>query len=72
MHHQKSEFNELIDKVKVELKNAHYSDLGIRKFVTVWNHLANYMLRIDKTVYTAKIGMDFLEAEYGVTVYEKL
>ena len=72
MHHQKIEFNELIDKVKVELKNAHYSDLSIRKFVTVWNRLANYMLRIDKTVYTAKIGMDFLEAEYGVTVYEKL
>jgi len=72
MSHQKIELNELIDKVKAELKNAQYSDLTIRWFITVWNRLANYMTGIDETVYTAKIGMDFLEAEYEITVYKKL
>lgn len=72
MNYQKIELNELIDKVKIELKNAHYSDLSISGFFTAWNRLTNYMGRIGKTVYTAKIGMDFLQAEYGITVYEKL
>jgi len=72
MNHQEIELNELIDKVKVELKNARYSDVSIRGFVTVWNRLTNFMGRIDKTAYTAKIGMDFLEAKYGMTVFKKL
>ena len=72
MSHQKIELNELIDKVKIEFKKNHYSDLTIKGFITVWNRLTNYMGRIGETVYTAKIGMDFLEAEYGITVYEKL
>ena len=72
MNHQGMELNELIDKVKVELKDAQYSDLCIRGFVTVWNRLTNYMVRNSQTIFTAKIGMDFLEAEYGITVYQKL
>lgn len=72
MSYQKIEINELIDKVTVELKNAQYSDLTIRWFVTVWNRLMNYMVGIDKIVYTAKTGIDFLEAEYGITVFKKL
>ncbi len=72
MSHQKIALNELIDKVKAELKNAQYSDLTVRWFVTVWNRLTNYMTGIDETVYTARIGMNFLEAEYGITVYKKL
>ncbi len=72
MNHQEIEVNELINQVKVELKNAHYSDLSINGFVTVWNRLTNYMVKSGKAVYTAKTGMDFLEAEYGITVYKKL
>ena len=72
MDHQGMELNELIDKVKVELKNAMYSDLCIRGLCTVWNHLRDHMLHNDKTIFTAKVGMDFLEAEYGITVYKKL
>ncbi|MBU0463363.1 MAG: tyrosine-type recombinase/integrase [Proteobacteria bacterium] len=30
------------------------------------------MVGIDKIVYTAKTGIDFLEAEYGITVFKKL
>lgn len=72
MSYQKIELNELIDNVKGELKNAQYSELTIRCFVTVWNRLMNYMVDIGKIVYTAKIGMDFLETEYGITVFKKL
>jgi hypothetical protein len=66
------ELNELINKVKAELKNARYSDLCIRGFITVWNRLTDYMIRNSKTIFTAKNGMNFLEAEYGITVYKKL
>jgi len=66
------ELNELINKVKMELKKARYSDFCIRGFVTVWNRLTNYMVRNGETIFTAKIGMDFLETEYGITVYKKL
>ena len=72
MRHQKNEVYELIYKFKIELKKAQYSDSTIRGFITVWNRLTNYMIIMGKTNYTAKIGMDFLEAEYDVTVYEKL
>jgi integrase/recombinase XerD len=72
MNHQGIELNELISQVKIELKKVHYSDLNIGGFVTVWNRLTKHMSRIDQTVYTARIGMDFLEAEYGITVYKKL
>ena len=72
MDHQGMELNELINKVKAELKNARYSDLCIRGFITVWNRLTDYMIRNSKTIFTAKNGMNFLEAEYGITVYKKL
>jgi len=72
MDHQGMEFTELIDKVKVELKNARYSDSCIRGFATVWNHLMDYMIRNGKTIFTAKTGMNFLEAGYGITVYKEL
>jgi len=72
MNSQEIEVNELIDKVKIELKEAHYSDSCIEKFVTIWNQLTTYMYNSDKAVFTAQIGMDFLEAEYGISVFKKL
>ncbi|MDA8154850.1 MAG: hypothetical protein M0Z52_00125 [Actinomycetota bacterium] len=72
MDHQGMEINELIDRVKTELKNAKYSDSRIQALGTVWNRLKDYMVRNGKSFFTAKIGMDFLEAEYGMTVYKKL
>lgn len=72
MNHQGMELNELINSVKIKLKKVGYPDLCIRRFETIWDRLTNYMDRYRETIYTAKIGMDFLEAEYGITVYEKL
>lgn len=72
MDYQGMDINELIGKVKVELRNTGYSDSYIRGLYTVWNRLMDYMIRSGKTIFTAKIGMNCLEAEYGITVYKKL
>lgn len=71
-NYQEIELNTLINGVKGELKKVHYSDSYIRSFVTVWNRLTDYLKKIGVTTYSAKIGLDFLEAEYGITVYKKL
>lgn len=72
MDHQGMDLKELIDKIKVELKNALYSDSYVLGLCTIWNRLRDYMLHNGKTIFTAKVGMDFLETEYGITVYRKL
>jgi site-specific recombinase XerD len=66
------EVNELINNVKIALRNAQYSELCIKRFTTVWNCLTNYMVRLGETIFSAIIGMNFLEVEYGLTVYKKL
>lgn len=72
MDRQGMELNKLIDKVKVELRKTGYSDSYIRGLFTVWNRLTDYMRRNGKRIFNAKLGMDFLEAEYGITVYKNL
>ncbi|MFH1762505.1 MAG: site-specific integrase [bacterium] len=72
MERQGMNLDGLIAKVKAELKNAHYSVHCINGFDTVWNRLRDYTGQIGKNIYTAKMGMDFLETEYGITVYKKL
>ena len=72
MDHQGMELNELMDKMRAELRNTGYSDSYIRGLCTVWNRLTNYMIRCDKTIFSAKIGMNFLDSEYGITVYKNL
>ena len=72
MSHQGMELGELIYRVKSELKNARYSELCIRGFLPIWARLANYMAGEGETIFAAKTGMNFLEAEYGITVYKNL
>lgn len=72
MNHQGVDVNELISKVKAELRSTGYSNLCIERHTAVWNNLTDYMVRNVKTLYTAKVGMDFLEEEYEITVYGKL
>jgi integrase/recombinase XerD len=72
MNLQEMKLDELIDKVKLDLKSAQYSDSCVEKFTTVWNRLTIYVGNGGEKLYTAKIGMDFLEAEYGISVYKKL
>jgi integrase/recombinase XerD len=70
MNHQEMKLDGLIGKVKSKLENAQYSDSCIEKFATVWNRLTMYAG--GEKNYSAKLGMDFLEAEYGITVFKKL
>ncbi len=72
MNYQGRELNELIGQVKSAMKTARYSDLRISKFDQVWTCLKNYMDRTHENLFTAKIGLDFLEAEYGITVFKNL
>ncbi len=69
---QKIELSTLIGGVQGELKKRHYSDSYIGGFITVWNRLTEYLKKRGTSVYSAKIGLDFLETEYGITVYRKL
>jgi len=72
MDHQGMDINDLIGKVDAELRRTEYSNLCIERQASVWNNLTDYMVRNDKTFYTGKVGMDFLEEKYEITVYEKL
>jgi len=58
MNQQGLELSELINKVKLGLENAKYSDLCINGFVPIWNHLTDYLTRNGETIYTAKIGIN--------------
>jgi hypothetical protein len=71
MDRQGMELNELIDKARAELRKIGYSDSYIRWVSTVWNRLTDYIGHNGKT-FTAKVGMDFLEAEYGIIVFRNL
>ena len=71
MDYQGMELNELIDKAKAELSKIGYSDSYIRWVSTIWNRLTDYICHNGKT-FTAKVGIDFLEAEYGITVFRNL
>ncbi len=72
MDNPKFEIDDLILKVRGELKNAQYSDNYIEKFAPTWMKLREYMLQKERTILNAGIGLDFLEEEYGITVFKKL
>jgi len=71
MSHQGTELNELIDKARAELRKTGYSDSYIRYVSTIWDRLTEYISHNGKT-FTAKVGIDFLEAEYGITVFRSV
>jgi integrase/recombinase XerD len=72
MNHQGMRLDELITKLKIELKNTHYSDSYVEGSSEIWNRLKNYLSKNGEIIFTAKTGMNFLEAEFGITVFKKL
>lgn len=73
MNHQKVTIDELIFKVREELKNAQYTDTFIEsKFAPIWVKLKEFMRIRETLLYDAAIGLDFLEDVYGLTVFKKL
>lgn len=72
MNKQKAEINELISMVLQELKKAQYSEHRIEKFIPTWKKLQEYMIRKNLQIFDANISLDFLEDEYGITLFKKL
>jgi integrase/recombinase XerD len=69
---QKSNLYDLIPLVTKELEKSHYSKHSINIFTTVWNHLKDYMKQRNEQNFSTKIGLNFLEYEYGITAFKKL
>jgi len=72
MHNQYLGINELIPKVKEELKKVRYTDKRLNKFIPTWNKLKSYIEKEKIAIFDAKTGLDFLEEVYGITVFKKL
>lgn len=72
MDNQKFEIDELILRVREELREAQYSGNYIEKFSPTWMKLKEYMTQKEKPILNARIGLDFLEEEYGLVVFKKL
>jgi len=72
MNKQSMEINELISRTHQELKNAQYSNDRIKKFFSTWKRLKRYLTKKNKQILNAKIALEFLEYEYGITVFKNL
>jgi site-specific recombinase XerD len=72
MHNQYLGINELIPKVKEELKKVQYTDKQLNKFIPTWNKLKNFMEKKKISVLDSKTGLDFLKEVYGITAFKKL
>lgn len=72
MHNQPLQISELISKVTEKLKEAQYSVQRLNLFIPTWNQLQNYMKQKGQAILNAKIGLDFLEEAYDITVFSKL
>ena len=65
-------FNELITAVKEELHRVQYKESRIDLYVSIWETLNQYMVDRNLKYFTMKIGLNFLEDKYGITVFEHL
>lgn len=72
MNIPKMEIDELISQIPKVLKNAQYSEDRVKKFFFTWERLKKFMSQKNETLLNAKIGLDFLENEYGITVFNNL
>ena len=62
----------LIGLVKKELLLSGYSDQVIKRYQTVWGHLTDYMKERSIAAYNTKVGLDFLEDAFQITVFKAL
>lgn len=65
-------FNDLISAVKEELRRVKYKESRIDLYVSIWETLKQYMEDRDLKYFDMKIGLNFLEDEYGITVFKHL
>lgn len=72
MESRKLTIEELINQLTIKLHEHRYSKFSISKLTTVWNRLKKDMAKNEIIYYSAKVGINFLESEYGITFYKNL
>lgn len=65
-------FNDLIRAVKAELFRVKYKEQRINLYASIWEALGHYMEKRKLKYFDMKIGLNFLEDEYGITVFKHL
>lgn len=65
-------FNDLLKTVKAELLRVKYTNQRISLYESIWESLGYYMKKRDLKYFDMKIGLNFLEDEYGLTVFKHL
>jgi site-specific recombinase XerD len=65
-------FDNLIEAVKEELHRVKYKETRIELYRSIWEVLRKYMEEKDLRRFDMKIGLNFLEDEYGITVFKHL
>ncbi len=65
-------FNDLVRAVKTELFRVNYKEQRINLYVPIWEALGQYMEKRDLKCFDMKIGLNFLEDQYGITVFKHL
>ena len=65
-------FEVLIKAVKTELFHLKYKEQRIILYESVWKALGRYMEKRNQRFFNMKIGLNFLDDEYGITVFKHL
>jgi len=63
---------DLIEAVRSELFHVRYKEQRINLYESIWATLVRYMEKRDSKHFDMKIGLNFLEDEYGITVFKHL
>lgn len=69
---QRLPFNVLIKAVRAELFRVKYKEQRINQYESIWEALGHYMEKRNLKYFDMKIGLNFLEDEYGITVFKHL
>jgi integrase/recombinase XerD len=64
--------DEQIEDVKRELLRIGYGDKTIERYQRAWNRLIDYMKERSIEAYSTKVGLDFLEEAFQITVFTAL
>ncbi len=65
-------FNNLVRAVKEELHRVNYKETRINLYEDIWESLWQYMEKRGLRYFDMKIGLKFLEDEYGITAFSHL
>jgi len=63
---------DIIKAVRAELFRVQYKEQRINLYSSIWETLEGYMSKRNLKVFDMKIGLRFLEEEYGITVFKHL